>query len=153
MRFITLSFPLFAAAAAAQSFVGIGLSWNVTRSSYIISQQVTGYDLTAVFVSEEYPDGLVSKCMWAEKAGLPLTHVHASCVPDTFSAEVLANGSTFVSILFLLVVTEKEMQFANHYAAMKLQQLIDKPVEQLVFGQGDLPRDGHVVIDVSSSIA
>ncbi|KNG44604.1 hypothetical protein DDE82_003352 [Stemphylium lycopersici] len=129
MRFITLSFPLFAAAAAAQSFVGIGLSWNVTRSSYIISQQVTGYDLTAVFVSEEYPDGLVSKCMWAEKAGLPLTHVHASCVPDTFSAEVLANGT------------------------MKLQQLIDKPVEQLVFGQGDLPRDGHVVIDVSSSIA
>jgi hypothetical protein len=66
-------------------------AWNVTRSYRDISQQVVAYDLTAVFVSEEYPKGLESKCNWSQK-GMQFNVV---CDPDTFSVEPQTDGSKY----------------------------------------------------------
>lgn len=36
---------------------------------------------------------------------------------------------------------------------MKIQQTIEKPARQTMYGQGDVPSEGHVVIDVTSAVA
>lgn len=91
MHSTTLALPLFAAAAAAASAASFNPAWNVTRSYRIVSQQVTSYNLTAVFVSEAYPDGLESHCSWLEHAAFATPDV--PCEPSTFSINQLRNGS------------------------------------------------------------
>ena len=37
--------------------------------------------------------------------------------------------------------------------ALKIQQTIEKPTKQVVYGQGDVPAKGHVVIPVTARVA
>ncbi|KAB2104482.1 hypothetical protein AG0111_0g7357 [Alternaria gaisen] len=117
--------PLLALAASVSASNPIEAAWNVTRSYRDISQQVVAYDLTAVFVSEEYPKGLESKCNWSQK-GMQFNVV---CDPDTFSVEPQTDGT------------------------LKIQQTIEKPTKQVVYGQGDVPAKGHVVVPVTARVA
>jgi hypothetical protein len=80
--------PLLALAAAVSASNPIEAAWNVTRSYNDVSQQVVSFEITAVFVSEEYPQGLESKCSWVEKGQI----YGVSCTPDTFSVEPQDDG-------------------------------------------------------------
>ncbi|KAF1830178.1 hypothetical protein BDW02DRAFT_573275 [Decorospora gaudefroyi] len=118
--------PLLALAAAVSASSPIEAAWNVTRSYNDVSQQVVGVQITAVFVSEEYPQGLESKCSWVEKGRI----YGVSCTPDTFSVEPQDDGYT-----------------------LKVQQTIEKPTKQVVYGEGEVPRKGHAVIPVNARVA
>ncbi|KAL1793993.1 hypothetical protein ACET3X_007414 [Alternaria dauci] len=117
--------PLLALAASVSASNPIQAAWNVTRSYHDSTQQVVDYKLTAVFVSEEYPMGLESKCSWSQKGML----FDVMCDPDTFSVEPQTDGS------------------------LKIQQTIEKPTKQVVYGQGKVPAQGHVVVPVTARVA
>ncbi|CAG5185076.1 uncharacterized protein ALTATR162_LOCUS11216 [Alternaria atra] len=118
--------PLLALAAAVSASNPIQPAWNVTRSYRDVSQQVVSFEITAVFVSEEYPQGLESKCSWTEKGQV----YGVQCTPDTFSVDPQSDGYT-----------------------LKVQQTIEKPTKQVAYGEGEVPRKGHAVIPVSAGVA
>lgn len=91
MQFTSLQLLAFAASATA-----LNGAWNVTRSYSDISQQLVGYSLTAVFVSDEYPNGLESNCSWVEKGGPPAQGLE--CTPNSFSVEPQDDGSKYSSV-------------------------------------------------------
>ncbi|KAI4606229.1 hypothetical protein J4E83_007917 [Alternaria metachromatica] len=122
----TLPAITLALAAAVSASNPIQAAWNVTRSYKDVSQQVVSFEITAVYVDEEYPDGLESKCTWVEKGQV----YGVQCTPDTFTLEPQRDGLT-----------------------MKVHQTIEKPNQQVVYGEGEVPRSGHAVIPVNARVA
>jgi hypothetical protein len=137
--------PLLALAAAVSASNPIVPAWNVTRSYHDVSQQVVSFQITAVFVSEEYPDGLESKCSWVEKGQV----YGVQCTPDTFSVDPQDDG-TSKSLRHKHALEDMKLTY-DFLAALKVQQTLEK--EHVVYGEGKVPRSGHAVIPVSSAVA
>jgi hypothetical protein len=90
---VTMQFTALPLLALAASVSALKSAWNVTRFYRDVSQQVVGYSLTAVFVSDDYPGGLESKCTWVQKALPPLS---IDCTPDSFSVEPQPDGCKYL---------------------------------------------------------
>jgi hypothetical protein len=139
--------PLLALAAAVSASNPIQPAWNVTRSYRDVSQQVVSFEITAVFVSEEYPQGLESKCSWTEKGQV----YGVQCTPDTFSVDPQSDG---YSKSPLQKHIQEDLRLMHDLpVALKVQQTIEKPTKQVVYGEGEVPRKGHAVIPVSAGVA
>jgi hypothetical protein len=102
MQFTAL--PLLALAASASAAIAKP-GWNVTSTYRPISQQATYYDLTLVFVSDDYPAGIKSQCTWSQLAN-PTDPIE--CNPSSVSIERPEGHSKYSSVTETYVCKELE---------------------------------------------
>lgn len=132
-------------------------AWNVTIKYAAYANGVKLTNVVAQFNSESYPLNIVSTCKKEVNAAKdPITS--ESCDNDSFSYEWDGKSkSTFTAFL------ECEGVLANVCVAVKVQQNIDLPTKQTVFGSAPLNAvvsgpdgrtfKGNAIVQVTSATA